>query len=193
MFTHELHDEVQFVGGLEGVGESDQEGMVDVLEDHFLCFCVLDLILLDYVVLVDRFHSEEFLRVLLLHQQNSAESSLSEYNLRHEIVDSNFFLEIIPRVKGLGGFSDHFLLLLLALKILLERDIIMKYEIPLNLLDTLLLLLLFSGRIVDQVQFFSVVNRQFLTSGHSERLQQEVNDLIPPISRRIPAYVKFNL
>lgn len=67
-FTHELHDEVEFIGGLEGVGESDQKGMIDVLEDHLLCLCVLDLILFDYVVLVDRFHSEEFFRVFLLDQ-----------------------------------------------------------------------------------------------------------------------------
>lgn len=30
-FTHELHDEVQFIGGLEGIGESDQERVIDVL------------------------------------------------------------------------------------------------------------------------------------------------------------------
>ena len=52
MFTHEMHDEVEFVGGLEGVGEADEEGVVDVLEDHLLGFSVLDLVLLDYVVLV---------------------------------------------------------------------------------------------------------------------------------------------
>lgn len=167
--------------------------MVDVLEDHLLCLCVLDLVLLDYVVLVDRFHSEEFFRVFLFDQQDSAEGSLSKNNLRHKVVDSNFFLEIIPGVKGLGGFSDHFLLLLFALKILLERNIIMKYKISLNLLDALLLFLLFSSRIVDQVQFLPVINWQFLARGHSERFQQEVNDLIPPVSRRIPAYLKSNL
>jgi len=52
MGTHELHDEVELVGGLEGVGKSDQEGVIDMLKNHFFCLCVFDLILLDNVVLV---------------------------------------------------------------------------------------------------------------------------------------------
>ena len=123
--------------------------MIDVLQDHLFCFGVLDLVLLDDVVLVDRFHSEELLRDLLLHQQNCAECSLPEDDLRHKIVDGDLFLEIIPGVERLCGLPDHFLLLLLALEILLEGKVVMKDEISFDFLDALLLLLLLGGGVVD--------------------------------------------
>lgn len=148
---------------------------------------MLDLVLLDDIVFVDGFHGEEFLRVFLLDQQNCPEGSLSKDYLRHKIVNSDLFLEIIPGVKCLGSFSDHLLFLLFPFKILLEGHIIMKYEISFNILDALLLLFLLSGGIVDQVQFLPIVNRQFLSCGDSERLKEEIDDLIPSISRRISA------
>lgn len=66
--THELHDEVEFVGGLEGVGEADEEGVVDVFQDHLFGLGVLDLVLLYDVVFIYALHGEQLLAVLLFHQ-----------------------------------------------------------------------------------------------------------------------------
>jgi hypothetical protein len=45
----------------------------------------------------------------------------------------------------------------------------MHHEIALDVLVPLLLLLLFSGRVVHQVQLLPVVDWQFLSHRHSER------------------------
>lgn len=63
--THELHDEIEFVGCLKGISEANQERVVDVLQDHLLCFGVLDLIFLDDVVLDDGLHCKELFGILL--------------------------------------------------------------------------------------------------------------------------------
>ena len=53
MVTHELHDEVELVRGLESISQPDQEGVIDVLQDHLFRLGVLDLVFLDDVVLID--------------------------------------------------------------------------------------------------------------------------------------------
>lgn len=51
--THELHDEVEFIGSLKGVSETNKERMIDMLQNNLFGLSVLDLILFDYIVLVD--------------------------------------------------------------------------------------------------------------------------------------------
>lgn len=188
MSTHELHDEVELVGGLEGVGEADQEGVVDVLQDHLLSLRVLDLVLLDYVVLVDALHREQLLRVLLLHQKHGPEGALAQHDLGDEVIDGHFFLEVVARVEGPGGLADHFLLFLLALEVDLEAYIVVHDELALDVLDALLLLLLLGGGVVDQVQLLPVVDGQFLASGHAVGLEDEVDDLVASVGRGVPAW-----
>jgi hypothetical protein len=48
-----LHDKVELIGGLESISQSDQEGVIDVLQNHFFRLGVLDLVFFDDVVLVD--------------------------------------------------------------------------------------------------------------------------------------------
>lgn len=183
-----MHDEVEFVGSLEGIGESDEEGVVDVLQDHLLSLGVLNLVLFDDIILVNTLHREQFLRVLLLNQQHRSKGTLTKHDLGHEIIDGHFFLQIIPGVKCPGGFAHHFLLFLLALEIDLEAHIIMHDKLALDILDALLLLLLLRGGVVDQVQLLPIIDGQFLACSRAVGLQDEVDDLITPISRRISAW-----
>jgi hypothetical protein len=170
---------------LEGVGEADQEGVVDVLEDHLLGLCVLYLVLLHDVVLVYRFHREELFCVLFLHQKDGPEGALSQNYLGDEVVDGHLLFQVVPGVESFCGFSDHFLLLFFALEVLLEAGIIVHHKIPLDFLDALLLLLLLGGGVVDQVKFLPIVDGQLSADGHSVGLQYEVYDLIPSISRGV--------
>jgi len=170
---------------LEGVGEADQEGVVDVLQDHLLGLCVLYLVLLHDVVLVYRFHREELFCVLFLHQKNGPEGALAQHYLGCEVVDGHLLFQVVPGVQGFCGFSDHFLLLFFALEVLLEADIIVHHKIPLDFLDALLLLLLLGGGVVHQIQLLPVVDGQFGADGHSVGLEYEVYDLIPSIGRGV--------
>jgi hypothetical protein len=69
----------------------------------------------------------------------------------------------------------------------------MHHRIALDLLDSLLLLLLFGCCVVDQIQLISIVNGQLLAAGHSVGLENKVDDLIPAIGRGISKSMWANL
>jgi hypothetical protein len=85
---------------------------------------MLDLILLDYILLVDRFHRKELSCILLFDQQHCPEGSFSQNDLRHKVIDRYFFLQVVSRIEGLCGLPDHLFFFFLAVDILLEGDII---------------------------------------------------------------------
>jgi hypothetical protein len=176
-----LHDKVELIGGLESISQSDQEGVIDVLQNHFFRLGVLDLVFFDDVVLVDWLHGEELSGIFLFNQQDSPKRSLSEHNFGHEVIDRYLFLEVVSRVEGLGGFPDHLFFLLFAIQVLLEGYIIVHGVFAFHIFGTLFLFFLFGGGIVHQIQLISEVDGQFIAACFSDCPEDAENDLVPSI------------
>ena len=155
------------MGGLEGIGEANQEGVVDVLENHFFSLSMLDLVLLDNVVLVDRLHCKQLFGVFFLHKQHCSESAFTQHYFGCEVIDSDLFLEIVASVQSACGFSYHLSFLFLALQVLHVGFIIMHHELSFHLLWTLFLLIVLGGGKLLKVELLPVVQGQLPSASQS--------------------------
>lgn len=141
---------------------------------------MFDLVLLHDIFLVDRFHGEKLFRVFLFNQQHSPEGSLPQNDLRHKIIDRYFFLQVVPRIQGFRGLSDHLFLFLLAVDILLEGNVVVKYVLSFDLFDPFFFLLLFCGCVVNEVELFAVENGEFGATGLPTGFEDAKDDLVSP-------------
>ena len=74
-----IHDKEEFVRGLEGIVEVDEERMAELLQDALLGTCVFQLVSLDDCGLVEDLHGVDLAVVLLSHlhdlQHNKTQST----------------------------------------------------------------------------------------------------------------------
>ena len=142
IITHKLHDKVKLLRSLKSVDKVHKERVVNVLQNYFLCLCMLKLVFLNNIVLRDRFHCKKVLSSLFFDQQNSAESSFAQNYFRNKVIDSDFLLKILCE-QSLRRFSDNFFFLFLLFDILFVRLVIVENVLPLNILGAELFLILF--------------------------------------------------
>lgn len=83
---HKGHNEVEFIGSLKGISQSNQERVIDMLQNHFLSFGMLNLILFDNIFLDDRFHCKELFCIFLFYKQHCSKGSFSQDDLGNEII-----------------------------------------------------------------------------------------------------------
>ena len=152
-----------------------------MLQYHFLCFGVFDLIFLDDVILVDRLHSKELFGLFPLNQQHCTKSSSSQNNFRREVLQRYLFLQVLLGKQRFSSSSDHFLLLLFTLEILLISKIVMHNIITLDLFGSLLFFLFFCGSIVDQTQLILVIDGEFVVLDFTIGLEDVVNYLLSSV------------
>ena len=152
-----------------------------MLQYHFLCFGVFDLIFLDDVILVDRLHSKELFGLFPFNQQHCAKSPSSQNNFRREVLKCDLFLQVLLRKKRFSSSSDHFLLLLFTLEILLISKIVMHNIITLDHFGPLLFFFFFCGSIVDQTQLILVIDGELVILDFTIGLEDVVNDLLSSV------------
>ncbi len=153
--------------------------MVDVLQDHLLCFGVFNLVFLDNVVFVNRLYGKQLFGVVLIHKQHCPKGTFSQDYSGNEVIYLDLFLLVAARIKSSGSFPHHFLLLLFSIDIFLEGDIVVHNELSLDILDPLLLLLVFCGGVMDEVEIISVKNWQFGATTLPTGLENAADNLIP--------------
>ena len=169
------------MGSLEGIGEANQEGMVDVFENHFFSLSMLNLVLLDNVVLVDRLHCKQLFGVFFLHEQHCSESAFTQHYFGCKVIDSDLLFEIVASVQSACGFPYHLSFLFLALQVLHVGFIIMHHELSFHLLWTVLLLLVFGSGKLLKVELLPVVERQLSPASQSICSQDKENNLVPSL------------
>lgn len=90
-----LHDEEQLLGGLEGLEEFDDEGVLDLGEDVALCLGLAREVAAHDLLLAQHLHGLEALLALLLNQLHLAETAFAEHHVRHEVLrDDLLVLEL---------------------------------------------------------------------------------------------------
>ena len=129
-----------------------------MFKDHLFGLGVLYLIFVYDVLFVNGLHSEKFLRVFLLNEENSAESPLTKHDLGNEIINTHLFFTVVVRVQSLCCLTYQLLLLLLALDMLLKRYVVMQDRLSTYLFCLLVFLLVFCCGVMDQIQLIPVVD-----------------------------------
>jgi len=88
--SHELHCKEDFLGGLERIGHVGEKRMDCFCKNQSLCLDVLDLLLVYYFILSERFESEVFLSVLLLNQHDLPKGTPTQNFQQLKIINANF-------------------------------------------------------------------------------------------------------
>lgn len=133
-----------------------------MFQDHFFSFGMLNLIFFNNIILVDRFHSEEFLSFFSLNKEDSSKGSSTKYNFRSKIFKSNLFFEVFFREESLCCSSHHLSFLFLSFEIFFIGLIIVHHVVSFDLFWSLFFLFFFCCGIMNKAQFIFVINWQFI-------------------------------
>ena len=160
-----------------------------MLQNHFLSFGMLNLILFDNIFLDDRFHCKELFRIFLFYKQHCSKGSFSQDDLGNEIIYWHFFLEVMTGIKCFSCLSNHLLLLLLPVKIFFEGNVVMKDVLPLDVFDPFLLFFFFCSCIVHKVQLITVVDGKLVATRLADCPKNAVDDLVSSVGGSISDWI----